>query len=89
LSRRVRELEATLGTRLLERGDRRLRLTEEGRYLLERAAPLLAELREVGEAVSGPRQPCERAAQDQRAVLVRPDALDGLRGRLHGALTPR
>jgi DNA-binding transcriptional LysR family regulator len=53
LSRRIRDLEATLGTRLLERGDRRLRLTEEGRYLLERAAPLLAELQEVGEAVSG------------------------------------
>jgi DNA-binding transcriptional LysR family regulator len=53
LSRRVRDLEAALGTRLLERGDRRLRLTEEGRFLLERAAPLLAELQDVREAVSG------------------------------------
>ena len=53
LSRRIRDLEAALGTRLLERGDRRLRLTEEGRYLLERAAPLLAELQDVREAVSG------------------------------------
>jgi DNA-binding transcriptional LysR family regulator len=53
LSRRIRDLEAALGTRLLERGGHRLRLTEEGRYLLERAAPLLAELQDVGEAVSG------------------------------------
>ena len=53
LSRRIRDLEAALGTRLLERGDRRLRLTEEGRFLLERAAPLLADLQDVREAVSG------------------------------------
>jgi DNA-binding transcriptional LysR family regulator len=53
LSRRVRELEAALGTRLLERGGRQLRLTEEGGFLLERAAPLLSELHSIGEEVSG------------------------------------
>lgn len=47
LSRRIRDLEQALDTRLLERGGGRLRLTEQGRYLMERAAPLLAELEEV------------------------------------------
>ena len=53
LSRRIRDLEVALGARLLERGGHRLRLTDEGRYLLERAAPLLAELQDIGETVSG------------------------------------
>jgi DNA-binding transcriptional LysR family regulator len=44
LSRRVRELEARLGTPLLERGRARLKLTEDGRLLLDRAAPLLGDL---------------------------------------------
>lgn len=44
LSRRVRELEARLGTKLLARGGARLHLTEDGRLLLDRAAPLLADL---------------------------------------------
>jgi DNA-binding transcriptional LysR family regulator len=53
LSRRVRELEAALGTRLLERGGRQLRLTEEGAFLLARAGPVLSELHSIGEEVSG------------------------------------
>jgi DNA-binding transcriptional LysR family regulator len=53
ISRRVGELETALGTRLLERGGRRLRLTEEGQLLLDRAGPLLRELREIREEVSG------------------------------------
>ncbi len=53
LSRRVRALEAALGARLLERGGRQLRLTEEGGFLLERAVPLLSKLHSLGEEVSG------------------------------------
>ena len=53
LSRRVRGLETALGTRLLERGGRHLRLTEEGRVLLERAAPLMSELQNLYDEVSG------------------------------------
>lgn len=41
LSRRIAELEEALGVRLFERGRRSLRLTEEGRSLHERTAPLL------------------------------------------------
>lgn len=52
LSRRIRDLEQALDTRLLERGGNRLRLTEEGRYLVERAGPLVAELEDVRGAVS-------------------------------------
>jgi len=47
LSRRVSELEAALGLRLFERGQRDLKLTEEGRALAERAGALLAELEET------------------------------------------
>jgi DNA-binding transcriptional LysR family regulator len=58
LSRRVAELEAALGVRLLERGARTLRLTEEGRALHERTAALLGEIDEVAAAVAaGTRQP--------------------------------
>lgn len=47
LSRRVAELEAGLGLRLLERGARSLKLTEEGRALHERTGALLNELDEA------------------------------------------
>lgn len=52
LSRRVAELEASLGIRLFERGARTLRLTEEGRTLSERAGHLLAELEETAAAIA-------------------------------------
>ncbi len=51
LSRRVAELERSLGVRLIERGSHGLRLTEEGRALQERTAGPLSEISEAGEAV--------------------------------------
>jgi DNA-binding transcriptional LysR family regulator len=51
LSRRVAELEQSLGVRLIERGSQRLRLTDEGRALHERTDGPLAEIAEAGEAV--------------------------------------
>ncbi|MET0291627.1 MAG: LysR substrate-binding domain-containing protein [Steroidobacteraceae bacterium] len=55
LSRRVADLEAGLGSRLLERGARVLNLTQEGRALYERTAVLLSELDEAAAAVAGGR----------------------------------
>jgi len=52
LSRRVAELEQSLGARLIERGSRSLRLTDEGRALHERTGGLLSEIAEAGEAVA-------------------------------------
>jgi DNA-binding transcriptional LysR family regulator len=51
LSRRVAELEESLGVRLIERGSQNLRLTDEGRALHERTHGLLSEIAEAGEAV--------------------------------------
>jgi DNA-binding transcriptional LysR family regulator len=51
LSRRVAELERSLGVRLIERGSHNLRLTEEGRALHERTSGPLSEISEAGEAV--------------------------------------
>ncbi|MBB6254551.1 LysR family transcriptional regulator [Nitrospirillum iridis] len=51
LSRRVAELEQSLGVRLIERGSQSLRLTDEGRALHERTRGLLSEIAEAGEAV--------------------------------------
>lgn len=51
LSRRVAELEQSLGVRLIERGSQRLRLTDEGRGLHERTHGLLSEITEAGEAI--------------------------------------
>ncbi len=52
ISRHIRELESSLGVRLLERNTRRLTLTDSGEQLLERARDLLDEVegleREVG-----------------------------------------
>jgi DNA-binding transcriptional LysR family regulator len=52
LSRRVAELEADLGLRLLERGARVLKLTEEGRALHERTGALLMEIDETAAALA-------------------------------------
>jgi len=52
LSRRVSELEAGLGLRLVERGGRTLKLTEEGRALHHRAGALLMELDETASAIA-------------------------------------
>ncbi|MDM9624738.1 LysR family transcriptional regulator [Rhizobium sp. S152] len=52
LSRRVTELEASLGLRLFERGARMLKLTEEGRMLHERAGALLTEIDETAAAIA-------------------------------------
>lgn len=51
LSRRVAELEESLGVRLIERVPQNLRLTDEGRALHERTHGLLSEIAEAGEAV--------------------------------------
>lgn len=53
LSRRIMDLEQSLGVRLIERGARALRLTEEGAVLYERTHTLLADLAEAGASVSG------------------------------------
>ncbi|KAA9383096.1 LysR family transcriptional regulator [Neorhizobium galegae] len=52
LSRRVGELESSLGLRLFERGARDLKLTEEGRALFERTARLLSELDDTASAIA-------------------------------------
>ncbi|GBD50152.1 LysR family transcriptional regulator [Methylopila sp. Yamaguchi] len=52
LSRRVAELEASLGLRLFERGARALKLTEEGRALFERTGLLLTEIDETAAEIA-------------------------------------
>lgn len=52
LSRRVAELESSLGVRLLERGARVLKLTQEGQALFERTAALLGEIDEAAADVA-------------------------------------
>ncbi|NPT55145.1 LysR family transcriptional regulator [Paraburkholderia elongata] len=69
LSRRVAELEEDLGVRLIERGARRLRLTEEGLALHERTLGLMAEIQEAGEAVAS-RAPVPRGRLRISAPVV-------------------
>jgi len=52
LSRRVAELEHSLGVRLIERGSRTLRLTDEGRMLHEQTRGLMADIAEAGEIIA-------------------------------------
>lgn len=53
LSRHVRELEESLGVRLIERGQQSLRLTDEGAALHARTDGLLWEINEAAQAVGG------------------------------------
>jgi DNA-binding transcriptional LysR family regulator len=69
LSRRVAELEQSLGVRLIERGSRTLRLTEEGRALYEKTRGLLAEIEEAGEAIAS-RAPVPRGRLRVSASVV-------------------
>lgn len=58
LSRRVADLESSLGLRLFERGAHLLQLTEEGRALHARTGALLAELEDTTSAIaSGAQRP--------------------------------
>lgn len=52
LSRRVAELESSLGMRLFERGGRTLKLTQEGKALHERTSVLLSEIDETAGAIA-------------------------------------
>ncbi|CAG4904722.1 LysR family transcriptional regulator [Paraburkholderia saeva] len=76
LSRRVAELEESLGVRLIERGSRRLRLTEEGVVLHERTRGLMAEIQEAGEVVAS-RAPVPRGRLRISAPVVFSHALLG------------
>ncbi|WP_118185317.1 LysR family transcriptional regulator [Paraburkholderia phosphatilytica] len=69
LSRHVAELEESLGVRLIERGARRLRLTDEGRALHERTNGLIAEIDEAGEAIAS-RAPVARGRLRVSAPVV-------------------
>ena len=53
ISRRVRGLEVSLGVRLLERGSRKLRPTEDGQALVDRTGPLLAAIDQVSNEIRG------------------------------------
>lgn len=52
LSRRVADLEASLGVRLFERGSHTLKLTQEGRVLFERTETLLTEIGEAATSIA-------------------------------------
>ena len=69
LSRRVAELEDSLGVRLIERGLHRLRLTEEGLVLHERTRGLMAEIQEAGEVIAS-RAPVPRGRLRISAPIV-------------------
>ncbi|MDR5822947.1 LysR family transcriptional regulator [Caballeronia sp. LZ043] len=69
LSRHVAELEQSLGVRLIERGARTLRLTEEGRALHERTRGLLSEIDDAGEALAA-RAPVPRGRLRVSAPIV-------------------
>ena len=72
LSRRVRALEIELGVRLIERGSRNLRLSEEGEALHRRAAHLVGELAEIGDELV-----CASQAPRGRLRVSVPAALAG------------
>src|ERR1700735_4153129 len=56
LSRRVRQLEAGLDTRLMQRSTRKLALTEAGSAFFERCAPAVDGVLEAGKDLAGGRQ---------------------------------
>ena len=76
LSRHIRHLEESLGVRLVERGQRALRLTAEGQALYERTHVLLRDIEEVGQDLaSGTQQP--RGPLKVSAPVLFADTLGG------------
>jgi DNA-binding transcriptional LysR family regulator len=76
LSRRIRVLEESLGTRLVERSQRALRLTAEGQALYARTHTLLRDIEEVGrDLVAGNDQP--RGTLRVSAPVLFSDVLGG------------
>jgi DNA-binding transcriptional LysR family regulator len=76
ISKRIAALEAELGTKLIEREGRRVRLTAEAQRLLIEARPVLANLRDVLAARGAPREPVLRvAASDSLLASFLPSAL--------------
>jgi LysR family hydrogen peroxide-inducible transcriptional activator len=63
LSMQIKELEETLGTQLIERGPRQIRLTQLGEALAERASEILRAVDELGDLA--------RASQDQMVGRLR------------------
>src|SRR5438270_13736706 len=58
LSRRIRQLEAALDTRLMQRSTRKLALTDAGRVFFERCSPAVDSVLDAGkELVDGNRNP--------------------------------
>lgn len=68
ISARLRELETFFGVTLIERGSRRLRLTPEGRELLDYAEKILALGREAVERVSARDRPAGRVRLGLTAI---------------------
>ncbi len=68
LSARIKELEGLLGVALLERGGRRLKLTPEGRELLDYAQRILALGREAVERVGARDRPAGRVRLGTTAI---------------------
>ena len=66
LSRKVMELEASLGVRLFERGARSVRLTEEGELLFARTSGPLADITEAAELLRDGACTTARAIAAQR-----------------------
>jgi len=54
ISKRIQDLEAALGVRLMERSTRRLSLTAEGALVLARAARILADAADIAQALGDP-----------------------------------
>lgn len=56
VSRAITRLEARIGTRLLDRTTRSLRLTDDGRRFYEQVGPLLTEIEDAARAAAGARE---------------------------------
>jgi len=85
VSKRLKALQDTVGFRLLEPDGRRVRLTAQGQELVERARPLVAELRALLRPVEGPTlSTLSLALADSIASSWGPEAVRGALAGLPG-----
>lgn len=85
VSKRIKALQDSVGYPIVEPDGRRLRLTARGRELVERARPLVAELRALTRSAPGPRlTSLSLALADSVASSWGPRAVRGALGRLPG-----
>ncbi len=80
VSRRIKQLEGELDIRLIERSSRKMRLTDEGRYLVERSRPSVLHIKESVESLLQKQSSLQGKVQISSPIFLATEFLGGWLG---------